>query len=109
MVNYFEQAGHFTSETKARLAIAQLQEARTESTYSWDLMLFFASTTMQLRTGSDARMLPTVPALNAVKRSTADATASFLHDTFFHRGAEKIYRALGSTKGYIQTRLPDHH
>jgi hypothetical protein len=54
-------------------------------------------------------MLPTMPAINAVKRSTANATAPLLHDTFFHRGAEKIYRTLGNTKGYIQTHLPDHH
>ena len=64
----------------------------------------------ELRTGHAAKMLPSQPAaVNAVRRSATDATASFLHETFFHRSAEKIFRTLGATKGYTQIRLPDHH
>jgi hypothetical protein len=57
----------------------------------------------QLRTGLESALLPVLPsaAIHAVKRSAADATASFLHDTFFHRNAEKIYYTLGATKGYV--------
>ena len=66
----------------------------------------------ELRTGHAVKMLPSQPAaVNAVKRSATDATASFLHGTFFHRSSEKIFRtrALGATKGYTQIRLPVHH
>ena len=69
----------------------------------------------KLRTGADKAPLPVQPqlspdAVHSVKRSAADATASFLHDTFFHRSAEKIFRTIGVTKGYeLKTRLPDHH
>ena len=64
----------------------------------------------ELRIGHAAKMLPSQPAaVSAVRRSAADAAASFLHDTFFHRSAEKMLRTLGATKGYTQIRLPVHH
>ena len=44
-----------------------------------------------------------------VKRSVLDAVGSFLHDTFFHRSDEKIYRTLGVTKGYKQVRIHTWH
>ena len=69
----------------------------------------------KMRTGADKTPIPVQPqlphdAIHAVRRSAADATASFLHDTFFHRSAEKIFRTINATKGYeLKTRLPDHH
>ena len=47
--------------------------------------------------------------VHTVKRSAPDATATFLHDCFTHRGDEKIFRTLGVTKGFIQKRFQTGH
>ena len=63
----------------------------------------------QMRQQRDRVPMPQQPQINTVKKSTGDATASFLHDSFFHRGDEKIYQTLGVTKGFKQVRIQTGH
>ena len=45
----------------------------------------------------------------ALRRTAQAADGLLLHAVFNHCSAEKVYRTLGSTKGYKQVRLPDVH
>ena len=63
-----------------------------------------------IRNGQDCAPLPQLPAKAlALRRSAADATASFLHDVLNHTSMEKIFRTLQVTHGYKAVRLPQYH
>ena len=65
----------------------------------------------RVRSGTDAAKMHTLPAqVNALRRSVGDIVGSeaayrFFHEVLNHCSVEKIYRTLGSIKGFKQTRL----
>ena len=67
----------------------------------------------RVRSGTDATKMHKLPAqVNALRRFVGDivgseATYRFFHEVLNHCSVEKIYRTLGSTKDFKQTRLPD--
>jgi hypothetical protein len=62
-------------------------------------------TSHEMRTARERVPLPKQGTIHTVKKSASDATASFLHDCFFHRGDEKISMTLRMTKGYVPVKV----